>query len=88
MTLACEQLSEIDRAECRLSAERRFSAAEMTRGYVDVYKKAIEQDVSLRALTILRDAGLDDEPLAPSGSDSAPPGTADVPSVPGVSGRH
>jgi glycosyltransferase involved in cell wall biosynthesis len=72
MMLACDRLSEIDRSECRQSAERRFSSAEMTRGYLGVYKQAIERRVSQRALTILRDAELDDEPVTPSDTDSAP----------------
>jgi glycosyltransferase involved in cell wall biosynthesis len=72
MILACDRLSEIDRSECRQSAERRLSSSEMTRGYLNVYERAIERHVSQRALTILRDAGLDNEPVAPSDTDSAP----------------
>jgi glycosyltransferase involved in cell wall biosynthesis len=72
MVLACDRLAEIDRADCRSSAAERFSRARMTDGYLAIYETVIEQRVGNRALTLLRDAGLnDDEPVTPSAADSA-----------------
>ncbi len=72
MALACERLSEIDRAECRRTAEVRFSQSVMAEQYERVYETVLERQVSQRALTILRDAGLDDDaPINPGEEDSA-----------------
>jgi glycosyltransferase involved in cell wall biosynthesis len=71
MVLACDRLAEIDRAYCRATAQRRFSQSKMADGYIEVYERLIEQYVSQQALTLLRNAGLDEEePIAPSSEDS------------------
>jgi len=72
MAIACERLSEIDRAECRRAAEVRFSQSVMAEQYERVYETVLERQVSQRALTILRDAGLDDDaPIKPGEEDAA-----------------
>jgi glycosyltransferase involved in cell wall biosynthesis len=40
---AIDDLDRLDRAECRRDAETRFSVAVMTRGYIDAYRRVIDE---------------------------------------------
>jgi len=40
---AIDDLDRLDRAECRRDAETRFSIAVMTRGYIDAYRRVIDE---------------------------------------------
>jgi glycosyltransferase involved in cell wall biosynthesis len=43
MVAACQQLGELDRAECRCAVEERFSARAMAEGYLRVYRTVTEK---------------------------------------------
>ncbi|MFN0072011.1 MAG: glycosyltransferase family 4 protein [Chloroflexota bacterium] len=73
MALLCDRLGEIKRSDCREAAERRFSQSVMAERYEQVYDNVLDSQVSQRAFSLLRDAGLqaDEEPASRAEDDTS-----------------